>query len=667
MKGYGEGGLQSAEEEFQYKRSILATVAFMTDPDTQDIRESTYEKLIKQLVWLDKEDDVSIQKLQKEIIKEYYKSLSHDALWKILNSMRAKNTVIIRNNVMSLSVSEKERVSNIFKEAKWKLSRVVNKLFDTNESSPALYERPFLFTISHVFATLGEKSVRLIKGEMIDETSVRACISNSISLANSKYRKVSQNLLRNRITFFFRDTQDIDFSSIKQNLAQNYFIAKAIGIDPSGSILTKAVFNKSVFFLDTNILLCSMDPLLRDHEIIKSVVMYIKKLDSTLRIAKASLSEIARLGTHYKNITSKIKDQDSLDRLLREFRHSDIISLYKKKKEKDPSVTFDKVLEPFLKPEAIVRAFFQTKIEDTEWFENNRASDIVRRFSEKIELLYLDLYKVPKHKKAALHDALVLLWIEEEYSKRYPGRKIWFFTNDFSLTEEGVRGFYNQRIITLDTFLQWMFPQPNSHVSDFQDVYSELIQKRLLPQEISFSTLDFEVFEELGLSIDEMDSEKVVDLYRYIRDNIQRINPSDPRSRESFHRAMRNYMTDPLSKHGRDYSKSLRLNQEYKEYIRLSNKARKAKVKCLIILFVVVAIEFGVLLLSNKYGVGDNLYRRVVHSWPLLAFGIVTVSAFLSLFLFNRGWKESIRYLRWSSKKYLKDHPGIAESIEKEV
>jgi hypothetical protein len=53
---------------------------------------------------------------------------------------------------------------------------------------------------------------------------------------------------------------DPDFDAVKWTLAQNCYVAKAIGLDPTGFILSKDVFGNSVLYLDTNVLMEAMEP-----------------------------------------------------------------------------------------------------------------------------------------------------------------------------------------------------------------------------------------------------------------------------------------------------------------------------------------------------------------------------------------------------------------------
>lgn len=93
-----------------------------------------------------------------------------------------------------------------------------------------------------------------MKGEVgRDELLKLPTINHALHEIRKKYVNLNSYLFDAALFSFFRDS-DPDYDAIKWNMAQNYYVAKALGLDPNGRILSEELFGNTIFFLDTNVI-----------------------------------------------------------------------------------------------------------------------------------------------------------------------------------------------------------------------------------------------------------------------------------------------------------------------------------------------------------------------------------------------------------------------------
>ena len=151
-----------------------------------------------------------------------------------------------------LSNRARREVRRVHDEAERLFDTVLERLFASDHRGYRRYGPCFLDILSAIFGQLGEESVRLIgninNGE---EVVTPASLTQALANIRSRQSELDHDLIRSAVESFFRD-DDPRYNEIKWNLAQSIFVAKALGFDPTGSLLSRELFQGAIFYLDTN-------------------------------------------------------------------------------------------------------------------------------------------------------------------------------------------------------------------------------------------------------------------------------------------------------------------------------------------------------------------------------------------------------------------------------
>ena len=84
-------------------------------------------------------------------------------------------------------------------------------------------------------------------------------VGRALEETHSHFPDLDPKEFNNAIYRFFEESDPL-FSEIKWNLGQNYYVAKALGMDPSGKLLSSELFANAIIYLDTNVLIEALEP-----------------------------------------------------------------------------------------------------------------------------------------------------------------------------------------------------------------------------------------------------------------------------------------------------------------------------------------------------------------------------------------------------------------------
>jgi hypothetical protein len=265
----------------------------------------------------------------------------------------------------------------------------------------------------------------------------------------------------------------------------------------------------------------------------------------------------------------------------------------------------------------------------------------------------------PKPKPFALHDALLLLWLQKV---RKEGKaNTWLITLDTTLPvslsqteKENGRPY----AITLDALLQWISPIGITYETeaDFATVFSEAVRYQLLPRDRFFDIKDFLIFAELQIETKELPAVDVEQSIRHIRAHAPGLDPSDSNDREKLARELAKFFVDPGRKYKQEVSrlesetsrlmseisklesKLTEIDQVLKqrdgriEQLELKIKeAQKAKqeeslkksgqIRLFITFLFLCLFELSMTYIANLFASGQNLAQKVINFWPFFAAG----------------------------------------------
>jgi hypothetical protein len=674
------------------KRSVLFSARIRFSPEVQPVRDTAIDKIMEQnLLVADCEGGLTLKKIEQQGTVCFAGGTPaitrHDmevSLKRLAECNRVIVSVKLNQNKYRLSEEAREELWEMQRLTETRFSRVVGKLFKDAEEEPSSYATPFLECLCLIFSWLGEAYVRLIKGEVgLDELLRLPNVSRALQDIKKKYLGINESLFETAVFSFFRDS-DPDYVAIKWNMAQNHYIAKALGLDPSGYLLSKEVFGNAVLYLDTNVIIQALEPKARHYGSFNALSKACQKLQIQLKVCQISLNELQRAVDYYGEIIQKVANQ--IPRETTKKVSGVFYQLYREQLSSSGKIDFSELFASFLQPMGELAQSYGVTLVDDLWFGEAEHQKETEDLLKAIKLEYQAKCGRPKYSGSALHDALLLRWIQLERERS--AKNTWLITLDTSLP-----GFLPQSMavptrplaITLDALLQWI--SPIAIHDDIEDevaaIFSEAVKYQLLPQESFFDLRDFLVFAEMEWSCKELPAEDVEQCIRYLKTNAPNLDPSVPTDREKIAREVTKFFADPGRKYKQEIQRleaeRLRIEQEHKRRLEENAQAIKerdekieelkkqqieqeerrqyarlkksAQFRISIIILIFFAYEFTVVYLAWQHGQGGNLFQKVLNSWPFLSLGCA-IGIILFWFVLGR---ERIRILGWPFTKCLKN------------
>jgi len=622
-------------KDIKRKRAILLTTKLRFSSDVQPKKESSIDKIIEQILPFD-ENKIGLTLHEiKNII--YSESGSHILDNEIKNS-------IIRLIEGERIVSEKDRKNNIFyklseetylevekikQQAEDTFNSIVRRLFKNAKEGYKAYFDPFLDFLCIVFSSLGDEYVKILTGAFKkSDLLTGVSFSSALKKIKKNFPLIDHLLFKDAVITFFRDS-DPDYDTVKWNMAQNYYVAKVLGMDPDGILLSKEIFSKAVFYLDTNIIISALEPKDIYHESFLVFKDACKQLRIELKICQVSLYELNCVIEFQRELLEKVGNQIS-DELATKV-DSVFYQIYSEQKKSKEKFDLDDVFINFNSPKDDLKDKFNVGLEDDQWFYEAKKSPKVISFAKELKIRHSKMKGNQwKRDNAAIHDAILLFWLQE---LRRENNNIWLITLDSSLPGAiPVTQSDNSRslAITLDLVLQWISPivaQEGREV-DFSETYGKMIRSRFLPQEKIFDLQDFLIFHQVGIECKELPSEDVEKSIRYIKNELPTLDPSKSVDREKLVYELRKFFVSPDRKYKQQLESLEKENETLKEQIanikgyqqKISARSRMAFT---IILFLI--IEGTIVYYASKYGQGENLFQKLLNSWYFLAIGPVII------------------------------------------
>ena len=505
----------------------------------------------------------------------------------------------------------------------------------------------------------------------------------------SRYPDVNGRRFSRGLTRFFREDHP-DSNWLKWTYCKNFYSLSIIGFGDSSDALTKEVFDGTVAYLDTNVLVSALDSTSENHAAVIQVITKLRDAGGTISVLRATVRELRDLakkwGERYGAFLRQIPDE-----LLPRVRS--VITRAELRHRKDPDSPSPKdVLKELEGAEILVRDRLKATIVDDDLFGATGAS---REISESAQRLLDHYNQTPpffRHKtfRAAVHDAIALNFVSE---RRGEGENCVFLTLDRSLptapqfqSEEGQSRIRNA--ITVDSLLPWlgMVSQDDEEISK---AYSSLLADQLVTAKQTLSPNEFEMLAEIGENCQHMPAEDVEGVVKLLRNEAQGMDVRKAKDREKLHNVVRSYFSSPdrrfvseiaelrgelnntnkllervsgdRNKTRSALQKASRLNEETKKRLdqvskdkeeesrrrdaenrEFRNKIVRAQMRlCVTVVVALFALEtFGCLWVVDRYGAGENFFQKIIESWE---FVLIPVSlSVATLRIMSRGilWFE---------------------------
>ncbi len=556
-------------------RAILANTVFRFFPQIQTIRDSALVGIVERiLVFYQTEKGLKPHQISDLFRNLYGCSLTNIQVELALKSLVEQGSVIEigkKNRFCKCTQKAIDAITELVRESERLLSKIVDLLFANSDRSVTDYYYPFLYALSIIFSNLGDNCIRVIRGEAFDGHNANRLLEYALKKTAAIYKGVVDDYFESRIIFFFEDSRTPEFTTLKWNMSQNYYISKSLGFDPTGTLLSEELFQNAIFYLDTNILIAALGPELRNFNTILAIITACKRLNIEFRICEISILELKIWASRQHQLLEKVLDQIPTETAPKV--RSSILQLFNEKKAMNSEITVSDIMSPFEDPKEHLPKSLDADYEDDTWFDENKDSPEIRKFANKIAQKYLALRKRNKHEKSALHDSLLMNWISKKIKDE--NEKAWLITMDTSLTSLKVPSMDRTCAVNLDSIVQWLSPLGSSTQESFEEVFAEMIKNWLLPQERVFDLEDFLLFDELNMNCKSLPAEDVEECLRFIRKNAPTLNPHRAKDREKLMYTVSKFFADP----GRKYAESIDRMEKEKQELQTQLKLRKQEIE----------------------------------------------------------------------------------------
>ena len=535
----------SESDEIARQRAALISARLRFAPEVQSLRSAALGKVVESALFVAaRKGPMSIAALETYVDKSLggkVGSLSHADIALALDRLRAAKRVRVHNaspvnTTYDLAPEAADEAAELEKAAQSALDRVVDRIFSNSPGGSSRYRAPFLACICLLFSELADKYVHLLLGDLEAGGFVpEAALARALSGAQARYPTVDASSLANGLTRFLGE-QDPDSGTMKWNLAQNYYIAKALGLDKQGWILSEQVFGGATLYLDTNVVIHALEPSASHYRSFKVLSQTCAHLGIGLRVCQATLTELKAVVDRRRSLLERVADEipDEIAPDVGDFFYQ----AYWHAKRDNPDTTLDAVFERFERPIDVLAGTHGVEIVDDVWFQQAKDSPETRSLAARVSAAYASRHPDrPKAPPPARHDALMLLWVAKE---RSAGEEYaWLVTLDTSLPAiKPQGGDVGSRpvAITLDALLQWVSPVAASQGldDDPSEIFADVLRYQLLPKDKMFDPADFLVLLSMERSCKEMPTEQLRECIQYLRQHGAGLDPFDPADREKL-------------------------------------------------------------------------------------------------------------------------------------
>lgn len=539
-------------------REILSAALFQHSSKVQPFKQESLDSIVERIIFFSKKSSLSSKEIQDifvEIIGYCIPiSIFESSIERLLTAKKIYVDQIIEDEY-KISPTRSQEIEISETTSIKRREDLINKIFKNSPERKALYVEPFWFTISYIFSNIGDYSAKLVNGKIDKEQILFPILDNSIAECKKLF-EIDFNFFKQKINEFFSELNDPLYNETKCVLAQNYFIAKSIGINPSSENFSREVFENQIIYLDTNVILAIISKNNRKHNNAIAFINAINKLKlkicvshiTTIEYENWVQNEFERIRKTDKQIPKNTKSK------IESPVYRDYYQAYIEELEKENDVDSDLILQnierDYLDYKNTLSNLFNKEnlffIDDV-WFETIEKDPQFDFFVKHVKSKYSEVSTREKGEGASIHDAKLLLWLDK--SSKESGKKHLFVTTDTSMPLIRFGDNENTNNIVLEAILQWLLPMTNGHNDNELDkTIAEILKQKILPKEFIFEIKDFLIFDQLHMECQELPAEDVENCILYLKKNASGLNPNNASDREKFANEIAKYFIDPGKK-----------------------------------------------------------------------------------------------------------------------
>ena len=643
-------------------------------PTTQSVKNAAIDRIVEQSIWIPRTDAISVDEIvdRSAVVTNggtEIPVLRHSDVVDSINRLIAAGRVRAtdRPNAYTLSDSARAELERTRGESITRARRIVNRLFRARMSDPERLIDPFFELLSRIFSRLGASYVGALTGDApkafpVSDDDLRAAASSVASRHG-----LSETLLHDAAVQFFEAT-DPDAVATKWNLTQSFYVALALGLDPSGALLGDDLLGNCSLYLDTNMVIQGLEAMARLHGSFQTLVRVSNRMGIALKVWSGTLRELNRVVDFHVGAIEKIRDR------IPEGSEVKIQGIFYEKYRRESQGRTDDVeigslFENFSEGRRTLVTKYRIEVEDDSADEEEERERVLEEDIVPIIELYGQRRSRHKSRVSAIHDATL---IYKAVSNATGNSKCLVVTLDMVLPEIRLKGHEDvSAALTLDALLQWISPFANVMQDDdeFATIFANALASQVLPAENLFDVRDFLIFQEIDWDTKRLPAEDVENCIFHLRKVAPGLDPSRAEDREKLHGEVARYFADP----GRKYHEQLKNIEEsvelirreaerdrkeaseregalrgeldrssgrvdeLKEQIREGERERKeealgrsTRIRVILLVVLEVVLVGGVVGGAFLWGSGDNGWQKIVGSWGLVlgAAGIPPVLAY---------------------------------------
>ncbi|HIH37110.1 MAG TPA: hypothetical protein HA232_04305 [Methanocellales archaeon] len=686
------------------RRSILLGARIRFSPSGSSIRNQAITRIIEQnLASNEATNGLTEQQLQNLVtlggqLSVLRASDVRHGIDSLKKSGRVSEVPDSKEIRFILSNNAKLEVGQLISETEKQTRAVIKELFGKAHGGSEVYERAFLQLLCKVFAELSEVYVQVITRKQGNANySEDKMLSAALEVTLQSKSIPDKEAFRYGVSRFFRESSP-EFDKIKWNMAQNFYVAKALGIDSSFDLLSSDIFRDTVLYCDTNVLIAGLTPENRHHGSFKELAKACNALGMSLKAIHPTIEELRGTIEYHGDLLRKVIDKIP-DAMLSKVRCF-LLKEFLIERKTFPDLSLDIFLNRFQMPLQTLNSSFGLTEVDDEWFIKILDDSNTKKLAKDLSQKYFEMRGRKKWDGASIHDAILLNWTAHEKDE---GQKVWAVTLDLTLTEwNSSRGANSYNVVTLDALLQWMTPVTSGSVNEdkMASIFSDAIKYHLLPRDTFFQLRDFQVFAEMGIETKQLPADDVEACIKEIKQAGPHLDPSKAEDREKIGQVIQRYFADPGTKYkrtiddlqiqsenlSRELGEEKRRHADAEKYVKeletssqeMSNKINENRIayseaqsriekleslmqeqekaekhkklvrsvvwRTLLALGILSVIEVIIGYLVWRFGEGPNLFQKLTKAWPWLGFGFACVAVVYRYILMGR---ERMLLLKW--------------------
>ena len=289
------------DTSYNTQKEALTAMVLRLHPTTQPLKNRVEKNIIAQLFL--EAPSLTINDIQKHLKNKFNIYFTVSKIKDILSDSSLFE--LDKDNKYKLSDDFRSHLKGIEEEVEKRYKRVISSLFG-EKINFRMYLDAFLDFIGIIFSKTTEEYIKLLKGE-IDSLDLvgKKYFDETLENTLKKHKSVDKKMFKKGIEKFFIYS-DPDYDYIKWTTAQSYYLLKALGLDPSGHLLTENKFKNGIFYIDTNILIAHIFSAHIHNVSTGYLLNALNSLEGEIKIAYISIEELQSWVNYQLEVLEKV-------------------------------------------------------------------------------------------------------------------------------------------------------------------------------------------------------------------------------------------------------------------------------------------------------------------------------------------------------------------------